>query len=122
MARGQKGADYAPLEQQARQRRRGMWQGQFIAPHAWKNGGFAIQEGYQGRIEYGGSWGGAGRCLIKGNVDQSGKRSYYMPWETWYYKTRVSPTREERWFCSVEEAERAGFRRTPVRSVYEGQR
>ena len=121
MARGQKGADYAPLEQQARQQRRGLWQGQFIDPHAWRNGGFAVQEGYQGRIEYGGSWGGAGRCLIKGNIDASGRRSYYMPWETWYYKTQVTPVREERWFCSEDEARRAGFRKTPVRTINEGQ-
>ena len=49
-------------------------------------------------------------CAIKGNVSQHG-RIYHMPWDRWYGRTRIDPTRGERWFCDEREAREAGWRR-----------
>ena len=48
-------------------------------------------------------------CPIKGNISASGN-IYHLPGSTHYAKTRISGARGERWFCSVAEAEQAGWR------------
>ncbi|QQA41330.1 thermonuclease family protein [Pelagovum pacificum] len=48
-------------------------------------------------------------CDIKGNVSSSG-RIYHRPGDASYADTRITLERGERWFCSVEEAEAAGWR------------
>lgn len=53
---------------------------------------------------------GTERCDIKGNVNRRGERIYHRPEDRHYRQTRISPSRGERWFCSVEEAHRAGWR------------
>lgn len=45
-------------------------------------------------------------CTIKGNVNKRGERIYHIAGDPFY--TRTKP---ENWFCSVDEAEQAGFRR-----------
>jgi hypothetical protein len=51
-------------------------------------------------------------CNIKGNVSiNTGKRIYHVPGQTDYDATRISPRYGERWFCSEEEAQRAGWRK-----------
>lgn len=53
-----------------------------------------------------------GRCSIKGNVSYiSGQRIYHTPGDRYYARTRISPSRGERWFCSESEARAAGWRR-----------
>ena len=49
-------------------------------------------------------------CLIKGNINSHGERIYHMPGSKWYARTKISPSRGERWFCTEEEAIRAGWR------------
>lgn len=49
-------------------------------------------------------------CVIKGNVGRSGTRIYHLPGEPSYAATRIDEARGERWFCSIEEAEAAGWR------------
>lgn len=46
-------------------------------------------------------------CNIKGNINSNNERIYHLP-DGQYYD-RVIP---EMWFCSPEEAEEAGFRRS----------
>jgi len=55
------------------------------------------------------------KCLmIKGNISyNSGRRIYHMPGDRDYKKTRIDPTRGERFFCTVAEAEASGWRRAP---------
>lgn len=53
-------------------------------------------------------------CPIKGNITRAGK-IYHPPWSPWYGRTKVSPERGERWFCSEREALDAGWR--PVGSA-----
>ncbi|MCX7645078.1 MAG: thermonuclease family protein [Rhodobacteraceae bacterium] len=48
-------------------------------------------------------------CPIKGNVSASG-RVYHLPGQADYAATRIDPARGERWFCSEQEARRAGWR------------
>ncbi|KIL45218.1 thermonuclease family protein [Jeotgalibacillus soli] len=44
-------------------------------------------------------------CLIKGNINSSGNKIYHEP-----YTRNYEQTIPEAWFCTVEEAEAAGFR------------
>ncbi len=49
-------------------------------------------------------------CAIKGNISRNGTRIYHRPGEPSYAATRIDEARGERWFCSVVEAESAGWR------------
>jgi hypothetical protein len=54
-------------------------------------------------------------CNIKGNISQNtGERIYHVPGQRYYATTRISTRHGERWFCSEEEARRAGWRRSRV--------
>jgi endonuclease YncB( thermonuclease family) len=48
-------------------------------------------------------------CPIKGSV-ASGARIYVLPWSSSYDSVRVSTARGERWFCSEDEAQAAGWK------------
>ena len=49
-------------------------------------------------------------CEIKGNISRNG-RIYHMPGQADYDRVRISEGRGERYFCSEEEAQAAGWRR-----------
>ena len=48
-------------------------------------------------------------CRIKGNISKSG-RIYHLPGQEFYEQTRINTDRGERWFCSVTDARKAGWR------------
>jgi endonuclease YncB( thermonuclease family) len=48
-------------------------------------------------------------CPIKGRV-RGRERVYLLPWASNYHRVRISTRRGERWFCSQDEAEAAGWR------------
>lgn len=48
-------------------------------------------------------------CAIKGNISKSG-RIYHLPGSKWYNRTKIDSRRGERWFCSIKEAQKAGWR------------
>lgn len=50
-------------------------------------------------------------CRIKGNISRSGDRIYHLPEMRSYSNTRINEADGERWFCSEQEAEEAGWRR-----------
>ncbi|RYF30764.1 MAG: hypothetical protein EOO23_04355 [Comamonadaceae bacterium] len=51
-------------------------------------------------------------CQIKGNISiDTGERIYHVPGQRRYVETNISLQHGERWFCTAEEAERAGWRR-----------
>jgi hypothetical protein len=51
-------------------------------------------------------------CSIKGNISYvTGERIYHMPGQEFYDATIINPLKGERWFCSEEEAQAAGWRR-----------
>jgi micrococcal nuclease len=52
-----------------------------------------------------------GDCNIKGNISASGEKIYHLPGCGSYTKTKIDESRGERWFCSEEEAQAAGWRK-----------
>ena len=48
-------------------------------------------------------------CPIKGNISNSGK-IYHTPWSRSYDRTKIDPSKGERWFCDEAEALAAGWR------------
>jgi endonuclease YncB( thermonuclease family) len=53
---------------------------------------------------------GEGDCRIKGNINDRGERIYHVPDSRHYDATRIDTARGQRWFCSVADAQAAGFR------------
>lgn len=54
-------------------------------------------------------------CKIKGNVSlNTGERIYHVPGQRYYQDTVISSQYGERWFCSEQEARRAGWRKSRV--------
>jgi endonuclease YncB( thermonuclease family) len=90
-------------EAAARRARRGLWSlAAPIAPWRWRhsvraatNAGDPVDP----------------NCEIKGNISRRGDRIYHRPGDRSYRDTRIDTSRGERWFCSVDAAERAGWRR-----------
>ncbi len=54
--------------------------------------------------------GSPGGCLIKGNINSRGDHIYHVPGGPNYDSTRIDPDKGERWFCSEDEAQAAGWR------------
>ena len=52
----------------------------------------------------------SGDCLIKGNINSGNKRIYHVPGSASWANTRIDESKGERWFCSEEEAQAAGWR------------
>ncbi|CAN5594625.1 hypothetical protein BH10CHL1_BH10CHL1_20730 [soil metagenome] len=49
-------------------------------------------------------------CAIKGNVNAKGDKIYHIPGGKNYNLTRIKPAEGDRWFCTEQEAQDAGFR------------
>jgi endonuclease YncB( thermonuclease family) len=91
---------YAAEEADAKANKRDMWAGSFVPPWEWR----AAQRAEPLAAE-------TGDCRIKGNISEAGERIYHLPGDEFYSRTRVSPSKGERWFCTEAEAETAGWRR-----------
>jgi len=50
-----------------------------------------------------------GTCRIKGNISDSG-RIYHVPGGPAYERTKIEEAKGERWFCTEQEAQAAGWR------------
>ena len=51
-------------------------------------------------------------CFIKGNVSPAtGERIYHLPGQQSYDVTRITPGKDEAWFCTEEEARANGWRK-----------
>ncbi|MDO4889238.1 MAG: thermonuclease family protein [Candidatus Saccharibacteria bacterium] len=53
-------------------------------------------------------------CNIKGNISYSGEKIYHVPGQQYYNSTKINTEYGERWFCSEEEAQAAGWRKAKV--------
>jgi hypothetical protein len=93
--------DYVAAENTAREARRGIWKGKFIAPWDWRRGKRLAATNTP-----------PGTCPIKGNISRRGERIYHMPGGQFYTHTKISPSKGERWFCTEAEAKTAGWRRS----------
>ena len=93
--------DYVDAERQAREARLGIWHSDFVAPWDWRAG-----------VRSPGRRSDAAReCNVKGVLGADGQRLYYVPTDADYRTLTIDPQRDERMFCSDEEARLAGWRR-----------
>lgn len=51
-----------------------------------------------------------GACRIKGDITAAGERLYHRPGDPAYAWVWIDEAAGERWFCSAEDAEAAGWR------------
>jgi hypothetical protein len=94
--------DYVEAENAAQQARAGIWIGRFIDPASWRRGERLKVEGEAH----------ARSCQIKGNISRDGQRFYHLPGAADYASTRIDEVKGERWFCSEDEALKAGWRKS----------
>jgi endonuclease YncB( thermonuclease family) len=102
--------DYIDEEAGARAARRGIWASTFTAPWDWRadaDGGATYTRPTQQRAQETPPPAG---CKIKGNINNEGAHIYHVPESTYYDVTQIDESKGERWFCSQEEARRAGWR------------
>jgi endonuclease YncB( thermonuclease family) len=114
--------DYDADEKTAREAKAGMWQGAFIAPWDWRvrNKKTAILGAAKPPdnanaillASASGSVAPSPDCTIKGNVNSAGECIYHTPASRWYAQIKMQINKGTRWFCSVDDAERAGCRET----------
>jgi endonuclease YncB( thermonuclease family) len=105
LAYRQYGRDYVDHEDRARAAGRGIWAGEFVPPWDWRRGARLAEAQTTGSTQV------ASRsdCRIKGNISNNG-RIYHVPGSRHYDRTVIDTSKGERWFCTVEEAVRAGWR------------
>ena len=88
------------IEIEAREAKRGIWglsEAQNMPPWEWRRTG-----GQEGAPE---------GCNIKGNINSKGDKIYHVPGGmSSYGATKIDESKGERWFCSEEEAQAAGWR------------
>lgn len=96
------GGTYAPAEAQARQAKRGLWAGTFEPPSVWRSD---ERRGHAAAPQAA----APGGCPFKGNINSKGLRIVHAPGQHDYAATRIDTTKGERWFCSLEAAEAAGW-------------
>jgi endonuclease YncB( thermonuclease family) len=109
---------YVPEQTAARDARKGMWSGAFIAPWDWRHrnkqtivlGALSVSATAQSELLAPVSSVNAPSpdCIIKGNINQKGERIYHMPGQRNYARINMADS-NKRWFCSEEEAEVAGW-------------
>jgi endonuclease YncB( thermonuclease family) len=96
-AEGSLWSSYSAQQSEAQEAKAGLWAGEPERPDAWRDRLFADAAA------------GAPRgCPIKGRI-QSGRRTYLLPHSADYPRISIREERGDRWFCSAEEAEAAGF-------------
>lgn len=114
-------SDYVREEERAAERKRGLWQSEFVAPWEWRQAErldtaqaqrpIALVAQPTAAAAEAATAGESGDCVIKGNVStRSGERIYHVPGGQYYDRTRISPAKGERWFCTEQEAMAAGWR------------
>lgn len=107
LAHRQYSMDYAEEEAEAKSKKLGLWASQFVMPWQWRRKRGAIERKAtqtQSKPE----------CLIKGNISSKGDRVYHKTDDFHYDRTKIDLSRGEKWFCSITEAEKAGWR-APIR-------
>ncbi len=110
---------YLQSEEQARREDKGLWSGAFIAPWDWRHrtpqtrllGKATVEVSPQALSQLKVQSPPNGDCVIKGNVNSKGDRIYFLPDTSGYGKVKMDKGFGERWFCSEQEAEAAGWRK-----------
>jgi len=110
---------YQQGEEEARRNRKGLWSGAFVAPWDWRHrtpqtpllGAIAAKVSQTSLSNIGVQSPPIPDCAIKGNVNHKGDRIYFLPVTSAYGKVKMDKGLGERWFCSEQEAEAAGWRK-----------
>ena len=89
-------------EKKAKENELGLWQGRFIYPWEWRRGK-RFKNNFDSENK---------NCDIKGNISSKGQKIYHIPGNINYEKTKINENKGERWFCSEEEAQMNGWRRS----------
>ncbi|MEX2445716.1 MAG: thermonuclease family protein [Dehalococcoidia bacterium] len=101
-------------EREAREAGRGLWgacEADTPAPTSTPGARPQASDGVLGECAEGCAVAPPG-CAIKGNINSEGERIYHEPGMEFYTRTVISPERDERWFCTPEEATANGWRRS----------
>lgn len=93
---------YVRREKKAAKAKLGLWRGYFVLPWDWRRGKRLTRE----RVFE------EGVCPIKGNITRGGKRVYHVPGGQLYNTARIDTALGERWFCTEEEARKAGWKKS----------
>jgi endonuclease YncB( thermonuclease family) len=102
--------DYLPEQERAHAARLGLWRGSFEMPWDWRAARRDGEEAPDVTVEdVTAVSSDTAACAIKGNISGAG-RIYHMPGSSTYERTRIDEADGERWFCTPEEAEAAGWR------------
>ena len=91
---------YAGEERQAKQAKRGIWRSEFVRPWSWRRGLRAGTSATNSETR---------TCSIKGDITAFGEKIYILPRTRQYGRIQIDTGNRERWFCSVKQAERAGW-------------
>ena len=91
---------YAREERKAKRSRRGIWRSEFVRPWSWRRGLRASTAATNSE---------ARSCPIKGDITAFGEKIYILPKSRQYSRVQIDTGNNERWFCSVKQAERAGW-------------
>ena len=93
---------YVDFQLEAKESKKGLWRSEFIPPSEWRAGSRLTWKRpvYVEAPE---------DCVVKGNINSIGQYTYHVPGGHWYDRVKIDSARGERWFCSEEEAEEAGW-------------
>lgn len=113
---------YTAIEGEARAAKRGIWQAETTPAWTWRAERWQAAQVEKPQTERSAAektradkpGAVTDACLIKGNITRGGN-IYHMPWDRWYDKTRIETSKGERWFCTIAEAEAAGWRPAVMR-------
>lgn len=98
--------DYVAAENDARAKGAGLWSHAFTEPALFRRQEQVAQAQTTSRLRADDP---SADCSIKGNISSNG-RIYHMPHNRDYDRTTIDESRGERWFCTPQEAEAAGWR------------
>jgi endonuclease YncB( thermonuclease family) len=108
LAYRQYGNDYVDEEDRARTERLGAWATGFKTPWDERHGAGDARGNATGEPPP-----PASTCRntgIKGNINLDNERIYHVPGSGFYQATVIDEAQGERWFCTEDEARRAGWR------------
>jgi hypothetical protein len=115
---------YVADEDFAREQKRGLWSGAFIAPWEWRHrstetvvlGAVSVPVDAQSRLlsPTAATKPPDPNCIIKGNLKSAGQCIYHMPGGHFYDRLDMQRSASRRWFCSEAEAQAAGCRRSKL--------
>lgn len=96
---------YVKQQDRARNRRQGLWSGEFVKPWDFRKAERTsrAQGNNNDPLD----------TPVKGNIGRKGTRYYHCPGDRSYQQTRISVSKGERWFRNAAEAEAAGWSRPP---------